>query len=183
MNAQGGRYSNALNASVSRDHTEISRLLLDKGADVNAQAQSGYGDPLQAAASIGHTDIARILLDKGADVNSQGGTYGNALQAASIGSLDDLDHYIDESHRLKLQKRAGEDAQRHDGNALQAASGGHTDMVKLLLDKGADVNLQGGYYGNALQSASHKGNLEIVKSLLDKGADVNAQGGHHGTAL
>ncbi|KAK4221382.1 hypothetical protein QBC38DRAFT_377240, partial [Podospora fimiseda] len=36
-------------------------------------------------------------------------------------------------------------------NALQAASsGGHQEIVKLLLDKGADVNAQGGEDANAL---------------------------------
>jgi ankyrin repeat protein len=41
------------------------------------------------------------------------------------------------------------------GNALQAASlQGHEAIVKLLLEKGADVNAQGGHYGNALQAAS-----------------------------
>jgi ankyrin repeat protein len=40
-----------------------------------------------------------------------------------------------------------------DGHTLLylAAEHGHQRMVKLLLDKGADVNAQGGYYGNALQ--------------------------------
>jgi ankyrin repeat protein len=31
---------------------------------------------------------------------------------------------------------------------------GHEAIVKLLLEKGADVNAQGGLYGNALQAAS-----------------------------
>ncbi|KAK7398509.1 hypothetical protein QQX98_012117 [Neonectria punicea] len=52
-----------------------------------------------------------------------------------------------------------------------------------LIDKGANVNAQGGIYGNALQAASDGGHQEIVKLLLDKGADVNAQGGHYGNAL
>jgi hypothetical protein len=69
-------------------------------------------------------------------------------------------------------------------NALQAASErGYEQVVKLLLDKGADVNAQGGRYGNALQAASERGNEQIVKLLLDKGADVNAQGGRYGNAL
>ncbi|KAJ5365328.1 NACHT nucleoside triphosphatase [Penicillium concentricum] len=52
-----------------------------------------------------------------------------------------------------------------------------------LIDKGADVNAQGGYYGNALQAASQRGHQEIVNLLLNNAADVNAQGGYYGNAL
>ena len=52
-----------------------------------------------------------------------------------------------------------------------------------LISNGADVNEQGGDYGNALQAASSAGHQEIVKLLLDKGADVNAQGDEYGNAL
>lgn len=52
----------------------------------------------------------------------------------------------------------------------------------MLLDKGADVNAQGGDYGNALQAASYGGHREIGTLLSDKGADVNAQGGLYGNA-
>ncbi|KAI0569585.1 ankyrin repeat domain-containing protein [Pyrenophora tritici-repentis] len=64
-----------------------------------------------------------------------------------------------------------------------AAEHGHQRMVKLLLDKGADVNAQGGSYGNALQAASEGGHEAVVKLLLDNGADVNAQGGYYSNAL
>jgi hypothetical protein len=53
----------------------------------------------------------------------------------------------------------------------------------MLLDKGAGVNAQGRYYGNALQAASLGGYNQVVQILLDKGADVNAQGRHYGNAL
>jgi ankyrin repeat protein len=54
----------------------------------------------------------------------------------------------------------------------------------MLLKKGADVNAQGGVYGNALQAASAEGKQEIsVAMLLERGADVNAQGGVAGNAL
>ncbi|OCK72824.1 hypothetical protein K432DRAFT_278319, partial [Lepidopterella palustris CBS 459.81] len=53
----------------------------------------------------------------------------------------------------------------------------------LLLDKGADVNAQGGEYGNALYAASDRDHEQVVRLLLDKGADVNAQGGEYGNAL
>jgi ankyrin repeat protein len=56
-------------------------------------------------------------------------------------------------------------------------------IVKVLLEKGAEVNAQGGEYGNALQAASFGGHEAIVKVLLEKGAEVNAQGGIYGNAL
>jgi ankyrin repeat protein len=51
------------------------------------------------------------------------------------------------------------------------------------LDKGADINAQGGYYGNALYTTSLRGDQEIVNLLLDKEADINAQGGRYSNAL
>ncbi|KFY02998.1 hypothetical protein V490_00340, partial [Pseudogymnoascus sp. VKM F-3557] len=111
-------------------------------------------------------------------VNAQGGHYGNALKAASVGGHE---------HTVKLLLDKGADVNAlggRYGNALQAASfRGHEHIVKLLLDKGADVNAQGGNYGNALNAASAEGHEHIVKLLLDKGTDVNAQGGNYGNAL
>ena len=42
-------------------------------------------------------------------------------------------------------------------------------MVQTLLDKGTDVNAQGGGYGNALQATSDGGHDQVVQMLLDKG--------------
>ncbi|KAJ7266795.1 ankyrin repeat domain-containing protein [Mycena rebaudengoi] len=60
---------------------------------------------------------------------------------------------------------------------------GYMDIVHLLIEKGADVNAQGGGYGNALQAASSSGHESIVHLLIEKGANVNAQGGEYGNAL
>ncbi|KAF7349519.1 Ankyrin repeat protein [Mycena sanguinolenta] len=60
---------------------------------------------------------------------------------------------------------------------------GKSDVVQLLLDKGADVNLGGGQYGSPLAAASCHGKLDIVQLLLDKGADVNLAGGKYGSPL
>ncbi|KAF7183007.1 hypothetical protein CNMCM7691_002751 [Aspergillus felis] len=54
---------------------------------------------------------------------------------------------------------------------------------KILLEKGADVDAQGGLYGNALQAASYGGYDKIVQILLEKGANINAQGGEYENAL
>lgn len=50
-----------------------------------------------------------------------------------------------------------------------ASLGGDEAVVKLLLDRGADVNAQGGYYGNALQAASSGGYEVVVKMLRARG--------------
>ncbi|KAF8479926.1 hypothetical protein JB92DRAFT_2682348, partial [Gautieria morchelliformis] len=59
-------------------------------------------------------------------------------------------------------------------------------LVHLVLERGGDVNAQGGSYGNALQAAataSYRGSKKVIRLLLHKGADVNAQGGEYGSAL
>jgi ankyrin repeat protein len=81
VNAQGGKYSNALIVAAEPGHCEIVKMLLDKGADVNAQGGL-YCNALQAASAEGHDEIIKLLLDRGADVNAQGGLYSNALCAA-----------------------------------------------------------------------------------------------------
>ncbi|OAL48192.1 purine and uridine phosphorylase, partial [Pyrenochaeta sp. DS3sAY3a] len=60
---------------------------------------------------------------------------------------------------------------------------GHIAVVRLLINKGANVNAQGGHYGSALQAASEEGHEQIVRLLINKGADVNAQCGYYGSAL
>ncbi|KAF4998341.1 hypothetical protein FGRMN_3221 [Fusarium graminum] len=51
---------------------------------------------------------------------------------------------------------------------------GLTAIVKELLARGADVKVEGGKHGNALNSALFGGHIEVVKLLLDSGADVNS---------
>lgn len=50
------------------------------------------------------------------------------------------------------------------------AENGDVEAVKVLPNTKADVNAQGGYYGNALQAASRNGHEAVVRLLLDKGA-------------
>ena len=77
-----------------------------------------------------------------------------------------------------------EASDKEDRTALiWAAELGHERVTSLLLEKGADMNVPGRYYGNALHTASYRGHESIVQLLLDKGADINAQRGPYGNAL
>jgi ankyrin repeat protein len=178
VNMQGGDYyGSALQAASYNGLEEMVKLLLEKGADVNAQG-GYYGNALQAASVDGSKAVVRLLLDEGADVTAQGGVYGNALQAASEqGNLAIVRLILDKGANVNVKGGVY-------GNALQSAAlMGHEAVVRLLLEEGADVNSQGGLYGNALQAASVMGREVVVEVLLEKGADVNAKGGVYDNAL
>ena len=162
--------SAVLYSAVLRGDLVAVKMLLDAGADVNAQGEL-YGNALEVAADRGYKDVVHLLLENGADVNVQGGYYGNALQAASICRHEDV-------VRLLLENGAYVNAQGgYYGNALQAASiRGHEDVVRLLLENGAEVNAHGGVHGNALQAASICGHEDVVRLLLENGADLSAKG-------
>ncbi|KAJ7112573.1 ankyrin repeat-containing domain protein [Mycena epipterygia] len=68
--------------------------------------------------------------------------------------------------------------------ALRTASRlGHMNIVRLLLEKGANYNAVDAENGSVLQAASDGGHTEIVRLLLEKGADVNATGVYYGSTL
>ena len=55
--------------------------------------------------------------------------------------------------------------------------------MRILLDQGADVNTQAGYFDTALLAASAKGHEKVVEMLTKRGADVKVQRGYYGNAL
>ena len=64
-----------------------------------------------------------------------------------------------------------------------AASNGNLEVMDLLIDAGADVNIRSSYGITALIGASCFGHDDCVQSLCRAGADVNATGRHNSTAL
>ncbi|KAJ7112625.1 ankyrin repeat-containing domain protein, partial [Mycena epipterygia] len=76
----------------------------------------------------------------------------------------------------------------HEADTLAAAfhaasKSGHANIVRLLLEKGADVNTVDAEHGSALQAACSSGHTEIFRLLLEKGANVNTAGGYYGSTL
>ncbi|KAJ5909525.1 hypothetical protein N7504_004168 [Penicillium tannophilum] len=68
-------------------------------------------------------------------------------------------------------------------NLAVASYFGIKQVVRVLLDAGADVNVQDRWPFTALQAASRSGSQQVVQMLLDNGADVNAKHGYINTAL
>ncbi|KAH8813598.1 ankyrin repeat-containing domain protein [Flagelloscypha sp. PMI_526] len=66
---------------------------------------------------------------------------------------------------------------------VAAVRGVSINVIKLLVENGADLNKDGGEYGSALQAAAENGALDVVGFLVEKGADVNKGEGHYGSAL
>jgi len=65
----------------------------------------------------------------------------------------------------------------------QACILGHLEVVKLLLNKGADVNIQDDLGVTPLHHACYKGHIVIVQVLLDFGASCNITSNYSETSL
>ncbi|KAI4248968.1 MAG: hypothetical protein LQ352_005786 [Teloschistes flavicans] len=181
--------STALCAAASNRQPDAVQLLLNHNAEPNLFCNE-YGTAIQKASFGGYTEVIEILLAHGADVN---------LDREPFKSKDDNDDLItalqgaagkadDATIRLLVAHEANLAVERNDSvykSALHAAAAyGMTDNVKVLIELGADVKLQGGRWGTCIQAAAAKGQTDTIAALLDAGADVNVHHlGYYGSAL
>ena len=68
-----------------------------------------------------------------------------------------------------MEDRRGETALKY------ATLEGHTDIVEVLLEKGANVDVKDMNGETSLMHVARQGNGEIVQTLLDEGADVDTK--------
>jgi ankyrin repeat protein len=156
-------------------------LLLDRGADVHAahgsgpSSERGYAparfQPIDLALWTGpfwgvrrEVETARLLVQRGAEYD--------LVIAAALGDLDRVRALLDEDPgRISEARPNGKRA------LSSAVEFGHHDIVKLLLERGADPNWPEGTYaprGVALHAAARAGDRPVVELLLDHGADPNS---------
>ena len=150
-------------------------LLLNKGADVNARNQ-GRETPLHSAAWLGRGDVAKLLIAKGANIMAKDKWDYIPLHAAACSGLVEV---------TELLIAKGSDIDAKDewaGTPLTYAAewalgeSGYT-TVKLLIDRGADVNAACTFGCTILHHASsrYKPQPDVVRLIIANGANVNAR--------
>ncbi|XP_054722150.1 KN motif and ankyrin repeat domain-containing protein 2-like [Uloborus diversus] len=143
---------------------EFSKLLLHR--IVNLSDTNG-NTALHYAVSYGNFDVVSILIDsKVCDVNKKNKAgYTSIMLVALADMRSDTHHYV--VQRLFSIGDINEKATQNGQTALMlAVSHGKKDIVKILLDVGAEVNLQDKDGSTALMCAAEHGQIEIVKLLL-----------------
>ena len=143
-----------------------------------------HGDVLGSAAAHGDIEWVRFCLEHGANPNlNKVDEFKSILAAAAErGSLEIVALLL--KHGAWL---------RGSGALVMAAEAGKEDLVRYLLDQGADVNEIGDEddmderevleVGSALHKAAARGNSAVVKLLLDRGAEIELKDAQGRTAL
>jgi Ankyrin repeats (3 copies)/Domain of unknown function (DUF3471) len=123
VNAANKYGATALAYASDKGHTEVVKLLLEKGANPNSKDTFYNSTPLNWAVQKGHAEIVRALLEKGAE-----GEAGALAGAASEGKADIVKVILD---RGKLSPEQL-------GDALEVATKEkHAEVVTLLQAAGA----------------------------------------------
>lgn len=159
----------ALRAAAERNDLAAFESLIQQGADVNAR-DAQQDSAFLIAARNGHTRLVRVALATGADIRALNRYGSTALMGPAYrGHVETvrllLATPIDIHHVNKLGWTALLEA-----IVLGTDGPVHREIVRLLIERGSDVNARDGSGATALQLATQKGQAEVVRMLLAAGA-------------
>ena len=174
-NIEGGDYPVR---APDMDHLDFIKLLIAKGADVNARICGAESTPEECMGDSTETRTnftMQWLFEDGATP---------FLRAAQSGDVELMKLLLAHGANPKIFTA-------HDVTPLAVAAGigwvegvtfewspeETTEAVKMCLDLGLDPNVADDEGRTALHGAAHKGRVEVIQLLVDHGADLNAHDG------
>ena len=139
--------------------------LLTKGADIESRDNTGL-TPLSYAVLAKETEAVKFLLQKGANINNDNAYGVSALHAAVVeGEIEILNALLDYSD-VDLKGYLGVTP------LMAAVQKNNVDAVKLLLERGANVNACNDHGYSLLHMAE---DTEIAAVLLEASAKINTR--------
>ena len=170
VNARDERNCTPLHFAVNRGNLELTRILLDKGADIAARDTDG-DSPLHWAAIYAGPDVVDLLISRGADVNAAN-TNGQtvldyALRGRGGGAV--IDRLLDAGVRVVMPPDGG------GALLLDAASAGSGRLADSLMARGADRSYVNGRGETLLHRAARGGLDALVEDELNRGVAVDVR--------
>lgn len=147
----------ALNGNI-----EIVKKYVEKGFDVNTQNQGGQ-TLLMLAGFNGHTDICEYLIKNGIHIETRDSDGRTALMYASTGPFAQTVEFLIK----KGADASAVDTKEHWTPLMFAAAEGQYEVVKLLLDAGADTTIKDVDGDTAESFAIQNKHIDVVKLLRE----------------
>ncbi len=168
VNERQGSGATALHWAVHRGDFEMVNLLIEAGADVSAVNDIGVM-PLSLACENGSASMVEVLLKAGADSNAVLRTGETALmRAAFVGDLGTVDTLL--AHGADVNAK---EPVREQTALMWALDRNREDVVRRLVEKGADIGATTTLGFTPLLFATRHNNVEAATLFLDAGSDVN----------
>ncbi len=168
---QRPRNMSAIHIAAVYGHTSIVEYLIGLGISVNT-INIKNDTPVLWAARGNHIGTVKRLIELGADLSHQNDKGSTPLYWACRYGFEELvEVLIKEGHaNIHQQRKLG----LFSPIVLTAALG-YTNIVKILLENGANVNLQvqNGY--TPLHHAAENGHVDTIEMLLEHGADIHQE--------
>lgn len=167
INFENQKIPNPLITAIIANNYECVEILIESGADLNF---SNYDkSPLAVAINRNNYEIAKLLYNKGAKINYYDSKGNTPLHVA----IKEKNYFLVD---IFTQEREYVNIYNKNSNTplnFALSNNSEIEIIKLLVNRGADVNLKNEYGVSPLHKAILLGSPEIVELLVDKGANVN----------